>query len=188
MARARHPLGLSLSLAALFACPGAPIDEARRLETAGERAAAAERYQAVARADPANLAAWDAAVRLWCRELARIDRCVGLLELELELLGDLARHREALGEALEARGRRRLEAGLVDAAIGDLERAEKAAPRRASVHAAFARVAITRGDREAALQALDRARRLDPKLDELETLTEALPTEEGFGGEGAAEP
>ncbi len=185
MVRARPPIGLSLSLVALLACPGSPIDEARRLEAAGEREGAAERYQAVARADPANLAAWDAAVRLWCRELARIDRCVGL---ELELLGDLASHREALGEALEARGRRRLEAGLVDAALGDLERAEKAAPRRASVHAAFARLWIARGDREAALRARDRARRLDPTLEELEALTETRPTEEGFGGEGVAEP
>ena len=44
---------------------------------------AALAYTMAAKADRANLSAWDGALRIWCKELARIDKCLELLDLEL---------------------------------------------------------------------------------------------------------
>ena len=51
--------------------------------------------------------------------------------LELEMLGNINRHREALSVALEKRARLRLEKGMAKGALMDLARAIKASPWRA---------------------------------------------------------
>ena len=167
---------LAVGAAGSIGCPDDPLAEARRLEAEGAQAAAGAAYLAAAKADPALLAAWDGAIRIFCREQSDVGRCLGVLDYELELLGRVDRHAEALAEALETRARARLETGLVDAARSDLERAEQVAPERASVQAALARVALARGDKSEARARLERARRLDPALEELESLWDLTRT------------
>ncbi len=166
-------------------CPDQRLAAARRLAAQGQPQKAAEAFVALAKADPANLGAWDGAVQIWCRDLANVGKCMSVLDLELKLLGSLQRHRDALSEVLERRARARLAQGLVDAALADLDRATKAGPNRASVHAARARAHMMRGAREDMLRALKRAKTLDPHLAEVDALYRLLPSEarhDGFGG------
>lgn len=186
---------LLAAAAACFACPNDPLDDAKRLESEGALPAAGEAYLEAAKADPALLAAWDGAIRIFCRARSDVGRCLGVLDYELELLGRVDRHAEALADALEARARARLETGLVDAARSDLLRAEQVAPDRASVQAALARVALARGDKAAARQRLERARRIAPNLEELEELwgltatsTPSSPASPGAGPSGPHPP
>jgi tetratricopeptide (TPR) repeat protein len=169
----------------LFGCPDKPLDQARTLEKQGDKAAAAEAYFAAAKADRANLGAWDGAVRIWCQELAKIDRCLGVLDLELTTLGKLTRHQDHLSEALEKRARIRLTQGLTKSALMDLKRAQQAGPMRASVYVAQAKAYNALGVRHLALKALARARQLDPRNPEANEVAKQLPDEEGFGGEQA---
>lgn len=161
----------SLGLAAsLLGCPSDPLDLPRRLEAEGAWDEAGDAYLAAAKADPAHLAAWEGAVRIFCREQRNVGRCLAVLDYELDLLGRVDAHADALAEALEDRGRARLERGLVEAARSDLERAQAVAPHRASVHAALARVHLARGRLTEAKARLRRARELRPDLPELESL------------------
>jgi tetratricopeptide (TPR) repeat protein len=178
------------ALTGLAACPARPLASAREARAEGRLEAAGDAYLAAARRDPALLGAWDGAVDVWCRERVHIARCLGVLDLELELLGTVARHRDALSVALESRARARIEAGLAEAALADLERAAKAAPERGRVHVAKARALIMLGRREAALEALATARRLEPGLPEADEVADLVPApparvdddEPGFGG------
>ena len=172
---------------ALTGCPDRQLDDARALIEAGRYEEAGEAFVALAKADPANLGAWDGAVRLWCRDQVNVGRCISVLDLELQLLGTLQRHRDALAEVLERRARARLEQGLVEPALDDLERAIKAAPERPSVHVAQARAYMMKGEADAMLKALDLAKKLDPRQVEADELYQLVPTasvadDEGFGG------
>jgi tetratricopeptide (TPR) repeat protein len=184
-------LSLPLTLA-LVGCPDRPLEVAKSLAAQGQHAEAGARFLEVAKADPADLAAWDGAVEAFCHRLHDVGRCMETLDLELELLGNLQRHRDALSEALERRARDRIAQGMVDAGLADLDRAEKAAPERAAVQVVRARALIMRGERAAALAALERARKLDPEdpeVDEVLRLVPSLPADdpgaptEGFGGD-----
>ncbi|MBK6684037.1 MAG: tetratricopeptide repeat protein [Deltaproteobacteria bacterium] len=170
----------------LTACPDRPLEEGQRLEAAGRFDEAGEVYLTTAKDDPANLAAWDAAVDLWCRRQINVGQCMIVLDVELQLLGTLDRHQDALAEVLELRARARLEQGMTDAAWSDLVRAEKAAPKKASVLVAMARVKVALGQSAEAEALLDRAKRLDPKQAEADELLKSLPKtpppEENFGG------
>lgn len=170
-------------LAATAGCPSSPLSDARALESGGDKEGAAEAYFTVAKDDAANLAAWDSAVRIWCDELARIDKCLDVLDAELATLGNLQRHQDALSKALELRARTRMKAGLVKSALMDLERAKKAGPGRASVFVAKARGYAMLGVRHLAEQALEQARKLDPNNEEANEVAKMLPAEEGFGGQ-----
>ena len=181
-----------VGIGVLVGCPADPLEEARRLEELDPAASSAAYLQA-ARADPANLAAWDAAVRLRCEERVDVARCLDVLDLELELLGTVQRHHDALSRALEKRARLRMKRGLLEAARSDLERAKEAGPERASVRAALAKLALMLGETSAARAALEEARMRQPDHPELEELyrllappreAEASPpsAEEGFGG------
>ncbi len=167
----------------LAACPERPLDQAHRLAGEGRWEAAGEAYLAVAKADPASLGAWDGAVEAWCQRLANVGQCLSVLDLELDLLGNLNRHADALAEALERRARARLEQGLAQPALDDLARAEMAAPERASVLVAKARALIALGKSQAAKEALHQAKKLDPRNAEADQLWPELPDEEHFGGE-----
>jgi tetratricopeptide (TPR) repeat protein len=171
-------------LALLFGCPENDFDRAKKLEEEGHYREAGELYVDIAKRDPANLAAWDRAVEVWCRKAINVGECMGVLDLELDRLGNLDRHSEALSEVLELRARARIEQGLVDAALDDLQRAEKASPKRASVFVARARAYVQAGKRAPALEALERAQMLDPNDKEIDELAALLPDEEdeGFGG------
>ncbi|MBK8014497.1 MAG: hypothetical protein IPK13_24495 [Deltaproteobacteria bacterium] len=165
----------------LSACPSSDVHRARNLEAEGKLEEAAALYLAAAKADPANLAAWDGAVETSCRKTTHVGACLNVLDLELNTIGTLERHQDALGEVLEARARARLEQGLVDAALDDLDRAEKAAPKRASILVVRARAAIMRGDREAAIANITRARTLDPANEEADEILADLPVGEPTG-------
>ena len=183
---------LALPLALLLAgCPAREMNKAKALEDEGRLPEAADAYQRIARREPANLAAWDRAIELWCNRLVHVGNCMGVLDLELELLGTVNRHHEALSEVLELRARARLEQGLVEPALTDLERAEKAAPGRASVHVARAKAYVMVGQRAAAEDEIRRARELDSGNDEADEIIAELPAltatrapaiDEGFGG------
>lgn len=156
--------------------------------------AAGERFLAIAKADPAHLAAWDGAVDAWCRQSLNVDRCLKVLDLELDRLGSIARHHDALAVSLEGRASARLDAGFVDAALEDLSRAARAAPDRPEVPLVQARAHAMRGDREAAVRALERAAKLSPHHPGLAPTRALLPTapqpaetEPGFGGLSAPE-
>ena len=171
------------------ACTEVPLDRARRLSKAGRHLEAGESYLAAARAHPALLAAWDGAIDAFCTKEVRIGRCLDVLDLELSLLGPVPRHQEVLSAALEHRARLRLERGLVDAALADLERAERAGPRRATVFTARARALVARGEHTEAERAVLRALELDPDLEGARELTLELSTaapddapENRFGG------
>lgn len=157
-------------------CPSDPLQAARQHERAGDLDLAGEAYLQAAKADPALLAGWDGAVRIFCRQQSDVGRCLAVLDFELELLGRVERHADALAEALEQRARARLETGLVDAARSDLLRAEKVAPTRSTVHTALARVALASGQPVQARQRLERARELEPSLAELEELWDLTRT------------
>jgi len=177
--------GRGFALGIMFlvsACPDKPLQKARELEAAEKKEEAAEAYATAAKADRANLSAWDGALRIWCKELARIDKCLELLDLELATLGNLSRHQDYLSEALEIRARKRIGQGLVKSALMDLKRAQKAGPARASVHVAQAIAYSAIGVRHLAIQALERARKLDPQNPEILKVARRLPDEEGFGG------
>ena len=184
--RREQILWLPFGFLILAACPDRQLDDARSLLEAGKLDEAGRAFVALARADPANLAAWDGAVQVWCRDQINVGECMSVLDLELKLLGNLQRHRDALSEVLERRARARLEQGLIDAAFADLARAEKAAPERASVYVAQARAHMMRGDRAAMLEALDRAKKRDPGLAEADALYRIVPSsttaEDAFGG------
>lgn len=188
--RGHLPLLLLPSL--LCGCPSSEMDDAKALAAQGRFLEAGETYRRIARTDPANIAAWDGAVDAFCRREVRVGECMGVLDLELELLGNLERHADALSEALETRARARLEQGLVEPALADLARAEKAAPDRPPVLVTKARALIAKGDREAALEALYRAKKLDPEVagaDEVFQLVPKPPAaaepspDEQFGGQ-----
>lgn len=175
----------TIALTLAVGCPDRRLDEARRLVEEGQTQAAAEAFVALAKADPADLGAWDGAIQIWCRDEVHVGKCMSVLDLELKLLGSLQRHRDALSEVLERRARARLDQGLVDAALADLERASKAGPQRASVHTARARAHMMRGAREDMLRALKQAKTLDPHLEEIDELYRLVPSkvlDDGFGG------
>jgi len=153
-----------------LACPTDPLAHPEELEARGRTVEAGEAYLEVAQRDPALLAAWDGAIRNFCRIRHDVGRCLAALDDELDLLGRVDRHAAALAEALESRARARLEKGLVDAARSDLERAEQVTPERASLQTAQARVHLAVGEHEEAQARLRKARDLDPSLPEIETL------------------
>jgi len=191
---ARYVALCSLPLAlALAGCPSSEMEDAKALAAGGRYLEAGAAFKDIARADPANLAAWDGAIDAFCRKEVRVGECMGVLDLELELLGNLDRHADALSEALDARARARLEQGLVDPALADLARAEKAAPDRAPVLVTKARALIMKGQSEAALEALYRAKKIDPSFAEADEVFRLVPKEdtkphappeEQFGGGG----
>ena len=172
----------------VLGCPDKPLDEARRLEESGELGKAAAAYLAAAKADRANLSAWDGAVKIWCKDLARIDKCLEVLDLELRTLGKLTRHHDFLSVALEQRAKQRMQQGLVKSALMDLKRAAKAGPLRASVYVEQARAYSALGIRHLAEQALKKARKLDPKNKDADEVAKQLPNEEGFGGDQVESP
>jgi len=143
------------------------MDVAAKMHQAGDAKGAAALYKTIAKSDPANLAAWDLAIDIACRELADVGECLGILDFELELLGKIDRHHDVLGEALEKRARARLEQGMNDAALADLERAVKAGAERPTVYTALTAVLLARGDKRGAAEALKIAIKLDPKLPEI---------------------
>jgi tetratricopeptide (TPR) repeat protein len=184
---------VTVACAAGIGCPDDPLAEPHRLEREGEFAQAAQAYLNAARADPANLAAWDGAVRVACEVRLDVAACLEVLDLELEVLGSVQRHADALAYSLERRARARLEQGLVEAAAADLKRAEAAAPERGVIHATWARLHLAQGDVEAARRALDEARKRSPDLPELKALYQLLesaaPSDpEGFGGKATGAP
>lgn len=173
-------------LAAFFCgCTENDVEKARALERDGKIEEAGELYLDAAKKDPANLAAWDGAVELYCRKHVHVGKCMGVLDLELDRLGNLERHHDALSEVLELRARARIEQGIVDAAVADLDRAEKAAPKRSTVFSARARAYVHLGRMDDARAQLERARELDPHNEEINEVVKLLPAKEteGFGGE-----
>ncbi len=172
----RRRIGLFLLVqTTLSGCPDDTLDRARALQKEGRIQEAGDLYTYLAKKDPANLAAWDGAVQLWCREHVDVGACMSVLDLELDLLVNVERHRDALSEVLELRARARAESGMAQAALTDLERAEKAGPNRPSVHTAKARVLMMLGRTDAAHDALDTAKRLDPNHAEADALYQELP-------------
>jgi tetratricopeptide (TPR) repeat protein len=169
-------------------CPAQPFAEAEALERGGDLEGAARQYVRIAKADPANLAAWDRAIELQCRKRIDVGACIGILDLELDLIGSLARHHDALGEVLERRARARLEQGMAEAALEDAERAEKAAAPRAGLYVVKAKAYAGLGRAREARQALEAARRLEPGNEEANAFFADLPPdpEEEFGGGNAA--
>ena len=187
--RLRSRIGLALAIGVTSGCPDTSMKDAEALAAAGKLEPAAQRYLAIARKDPANLAAWDQAVELSCRQRVHVGDCLSILDLELELLGNVSRHHEALSEVLERRARQRLSKGMIQPALGDLERAEKAGPGRASVFVVKAKVYNAIGERDRAIAAIEQARKLDPNNEEANAVAKKLPAppppppvEEGFGG------
>lgn len=178
---------LTLGLILSGACTQTPIEAAHALARDGKKVEALAAFKAIAKKDPAHLAAWDRAVALACRELVDVGECLGVLDLELELLGKLDRHHDALGEVLERRARARVEQGLLDAALDDLARAERAAPERAGVFVVRALALVARGERAAAKVALERAAVLDPQAPGLSAAAarvEGMAADDApFGGE-----
>lgn len=172
-----------VTVAAISGCPDDTLDRARTLEAEGRFQEAGDLYVYLAKKDPANLGAWDGAVELWCTKQVNVGECMGVLDLELEILGNLQRHHDALSEVLERRARARIEAGMAKAALPDLDRAQKAAPERASVYCARARALIALGSAVEARAALDHAKKLDPQNTEADELYAELPSEAGFGGD-----
>ena len=174
----------------LTGCPDRRLQDARALVEEGRFKEAGAAFVALAKADPANLAAWDGAVQLWCRDQINVGECVGVLDLELKLLGSLQRHRDALSEVLERRARARLQQGMIESALADLKRAAEAAPERPSVYAAQARAHMMRGARTEMLNALDHAKKLDPKNAEADELYRWAPGNDddaiGEAGDGPA--
>lgn len=176
---------------ALAGCAERPLEAAEALYASGDSAGAIKAFKAIARRDPAHLAAWDRAVQIACRDKVDVGECLGVLDLELELLGKLDRHHDALAEVLERRARARIDEGLLDAALDDLARAENAAPGRAGVQVARALALVARGDRAGAVGALERAARIDPHAPGMAAVharVAGLSADDApFGGEAAAE-
>jgi tetratricopeptide (TPR) repeat protein len=172
------------------ACPSRDLDRARELEAEGHLREAGEAYVDIAKKDPANLAAWDAAIELWCKKSTNVGECMSVLDLELDRLGNLDRHKSALSEVLELRARARLEQGLTEAALADLDRAERAMPNRSTVFTARARALLKQSDKDAVVEALKRAKELDAANPEIEDILREMnapkpiraPSGEGFGG------
>lgn len=162
---------LTLTVPLLLACEAKPIEVAEALARSGKHAEAVRAFKEIAKRDPAHLAAWDRAVAIACREQVDVGECLGVLDLELELLGKLDRHHDALAEVLERRARARIDQGMLDAALDDLARAEKAAPDRAGVFVARAIALVARGDRAGAKDALALAARIDPRAPGLAAVT-----------------
>ena len=102
--RATHAPFLFALLAWSVGCADKPMDAAERLHASGDARSAARLYKGIAKKDPANLAAWDLAVDISCRELAEVGECLGVLDLELELLGKIDRHHAVLAEAYHESG------------------------------------------------------------------------------------
>ncbi|MCK6546614.1 tetratricopeptide repeat protein [Myxococcota bacterium] len=180
------PIVLASTLAVLAGCPDRPLDRGAELEAKGQLTEAGELYVELVKRDPANLPAWDRAVDVWCRKKVDVGQCMNVLDLELDKLGNLERHHDALAEVLELRARARIEQGIVDAALSDLDRATKASPKRASLYTARARALIHVGRRDDAVTALKRAKELDATSPEIEELLKLLPGDtadtDGFGG------
>ena len=179
------------STLALWGCPEDPLEAARAYAAAGDHVAAGEAFFRAAKSDPASLAAWDGAIESYCSHTERVGECMTVLDTELDLLGSLDRHRDALGEVLERRARARMEAGIVEGALEDLDRAERAAPERASVLVARAKALVMLGRAAEAEAALHRAKRLQPDNAEADALFRAIPKaptatvtapEDTFGG------
>ncbi|MBX2812685.1 MAG: tetratricopeptide repeat protein [Myxococcales bacterium] len=181
---------VSLCLPA-FGCPENPLREAYQAQSHGQLNEAGDTFLRVARSDPANLAAWDGAIAIFCQQRVHVARCLEVLDLELELLGTVHRHRDALSLALEGRASARMDRGLAQAAIEDLARAETVTPNRANIAVLQARAWTMLGQREEALIALERAFSLDSKHPELDLIRAWLPAPQatttthgdGFGGE-----
>lgn len=183
----KRSFALILTVLATGACAERTTGEAAALHQAGKVREAAVAYRAAAKADPANLAAWDGAIELFCRELADVGECLSTLDLELDLIGKLDRHRDVLGEVLERRARARLDQGLVEAALSDVERGLRAAPDRPGLHVARARAYLATGDLQRATDAVTIARKVAPADGEvLRLVDELFPDPEGkdapFGG------
>jgi tetratricopeptide (TPR) repeat protein len=178
-------------IAAVVGCSQKDIDRAQALAAKGQLREAGELYVEIARSDGANLAAWDGAIDVWCRKSTNVGECMNVLDLELKVLGNLERHKDALSEVLELRARARLEQGLIAPALDDLDRAEKAMPTRSSVLTARARALLRQQEWSPATEALRRAKELDPSNPEIEELLAAIAKarpskphdDEGFGGE-----
>lgn len=177
-----------IGLCLLYGCPDAPLSAATQAEAAGQTDRAAELYLAQAKRDPANLKAWDGAVRIRCTQQARIGACLSVLDLELKLLGAVDRHAQALSATLEQRAQQRLEAGLLDPALSDLDRAQRISPQRAAPWVLRARVYMARGQRAEALKAILQARSLDPNNPDATALMAQLPSEAPFGGPSTPSP
>ena len=173
-----------VGLGLLCGCPERPLAAAEAHLAAGDPKAAGAAFVDAAKRDPANLAAWDGAIDAHCVRRVDVGDCLNVLDLELQILGDLQRHRDVLSEVLERRARERLTAGMADAALADLARAEKAAPNRAVIHAIRARVYLSLGRRAEALESIRRAKTIDPRLEETDRIISELPPpDEAFGGE-----
>jgi tetratricopeptide (TPR) repeat protein len=174
---------MRIALLLALGCSG-PFDAAEARERAGDLEGAAELYVALAKVDPANLGAWDRAIEIQCRRRVDVGACIGVLELELDLLGSVTRHEEALSDVLERRARARLDQGMAQAALEDLERASKASPRKASVLVARAKAHASLGDAKLARRLLDEARAIDPSNVEASALYAELPSpaDDAFGG------
>lgn len=167
------------------------MEDAKALSAAGKHQEAGELFFAIAKSDPANIGAWDGAIASFCQREARVGRCMDVLDLELQVLGNLERHKDALGQALEIRARARLEQGLTDAALSDLERSARAAPGRAVTLILRARAHLMKGEHEAALQTLYKAKKIDPNNNEADEVFQMIPrevegsapaVEDSFGG------
>lgn len=187
---------LSLSgVLLLVACPENPLKNAYQARDIGQLDKAGYLFLNAARRDPANLAAWDGAVSIFCEKKVHVGRCLEVLDLELDLLGSIERHQDALSISLESRAQARLESGLPRAALDDLNRATEVAPDRAEVALLQAKALIMLGKREAALDAIERAFALKPTLKDINQVRAMIPaplsvqesTDEGFGGR-APEP
>lgn len=153
------------------------MEQAKDLSRQGSHPQAGELFFAIAKSDPANLGAWDGAIDSFCRKEARVGRCMDVLDYELQVLGNLERHKDALGEALEARARARLEQGLLEAALSDLDRSDRAAPGRPATLVLRARALLMQGQRQPALDALYKAKKLDPNFEEADEVFELVPDE-----------
>jgi tetratricopeptide (TPR) repeat protein len=173
------------ALVLLAGCPARPFAEAEALEEAGDLEGAAALYVRHAKADPADLAAWDRAIEIQCKRRIDVGACIGILDLELDLIGSLERHHDALSEVLERRARARLEQGMAEAALEDLARAQKASPSKVSVLVAKAKAYAGLGKGREAREALEAARRIEPGNAEMNEFFADLPPhpDDSFGGE-----
>lgn len=158
----------------LYGCPERPLKQAQTLEKEGQYEKAGDMFLRAAKDSPGNLPAWDGAVRMFCEQEVRVGRCLEVLDLELQVIGNLDRHRNVASQALNRRARARLDQGMVDAAASDLARAEKLGPPLPEVLLTRARIALAQGKQDEAVQALLRAKKLQPDFTEAEVLLREL--------------
>lgn len=169
----------------IAACARGDLDAARRLEAEGRLRAAGAAFQRLAESDPANLAAWDGAVRIWCRRLAAVGRCAAVLGEERARIGRVERHEAALFDALVGRAHARIDAGLIAAAADDIARAEKMRMASPRLVAAKARLALRTNAPDQARNHLQAGLNRWPDAPELQAVAQTLETrrDQQFGGE-----